>query len=91
MANTLTISISDKQKAYLKEYHVKKSDLFQGAIKLHMLKDSFSRVIKGIGEYHDFVIHLLENIQNLQREIERRNERIASLQDVLAKKEMEQS
>jgi len=89
MANIISISVSPENLEYLKKNKVKKSELFSDAIVMHRGLEDFldlHRIFDWASSHHD----LLRKIGVLQKEIVRRNETIEALQDVLAKKEVEQ-
>lgn len=88
MSNTITISVSSQDIAFLKENpQISPSKLFRSACKLEKARDEFLNIY----DIWDFCLILRENqdkFLNLSQEIKRRNERIDSLQDVLAQKEL---
>ena len=87
MANTLTLSVSEEHKHYLKENQIKKSELFHDAIRLHRKMKEFLDVQR-VFDYYGKIKELHEKIIFFQKEIVRRNETIEALQDVLAQKEI---
>ena len=89
MANIISLSISDRNKHYCKEKHIKKSNLFAEALELHRRIIEFGDVYNII-EFYDLYLQRIKNIERLQKEIQRRNETIEALQDVLAQKEVNQ-
>lgn len=88
MANTITISVSNQDKAFLEENPtLSPSKLFRSAVRLQRNREEFMDIY----DIFDFCLKLREiseKISFLQKEIQRRNERIESLQDVLAQKEI---
>lgn len=88
MAEVISVSMSREVLDYIKNKGISKSKLFQRAVMLH-------KHIEALGfDGHDLLI-LVEAIERqretigfLNKEIERRNERLESLQDVLAKQEL---
>ena len=88
MANTITISVSPQDLAFLKENpSVSPSKLFRSAIKLEKSKNEFVDIY----DIWDYCLSLRERGEKfiiLSKEIQRGNERIESLQDVLAQKEL---
>jgi len=88
MANTLTISVNPADMAFLSENPtVSASKLFRSAVRLARNREEFLDIY----DIFDYCLSLRERqdkIQHLQKEIQRRNERIESLQDVLAQKEI---
>lgn len=87
MANTLTISISNLDKQFLEENKdISPTNLFRQAITLERHRAEFFDV-HAIFDYLLALRDRQEKITHLQKEIVRRNERIESLQDVLAQKE----
>lgn len=87
MGNIISISITDRNKAYCKEKKVPKSKLFGEAIELHRRMLEFSNLYN-IVEYYDLYNEMIRKINVLQKEIERRSSTIEALQDVLARKEI---
>jgi len=91
MPTPKTISVSEEDAKFLKENRVKPSKLFREAVVLSRMiiqeeGDSFPP--EQVTIFKDAVQRKIHIIGVLQKEIERRNERIESLQDVLAKKEL---
>ena len=88
MANTITISVSSQDLAELNANPgLSPSKLFRSAMKLHRAMPEFLEVY----DISDFVPHIRlmqDRFQILGKEIQRRQERIDSLQDVLAQKEL---
>lgn len=88
MANTITISVSPQDIAFLQENPtLSPSKLFRSAVRLQRNREEFDDIY----DIFDFCLKLREiqeKISFLQKEIQRRNERIESLQDVLAQKEI---
>ena len=88
MANTITISISDQDLASLKEdSSLSPSKLFRSAMKLHRSMTEFLDIYDII-DYKLILSDREFKILQFQKEIERRQERIDSLADVLAQKEL---
>jgi len=87
MANTITLSVSPQDVAELKANpHISPSKLFRSAMRLHRAMEEFMDIY----DIWDFCLKLRENgdkFLTLSKEIQRRQERIDSLQDVLAQKE----
>lgn len=88
MANTLTISISPQDAEYLDQNPgVSPTKLFRSAMRLEKGKEQFMDIY----DIYDYNLILREHAAKflqLQQEIQRRQERIESLQDVLAQKEL---
>lgn len=88
MANTITISVSSADLAYIEENSsISPSKLFRSAVQLHRHREEFIQIY----DIWDFCLVLREQQEKfifLQKEIQRRNERIESMQDVLAQKEI---
>jgi len=88
MANTITLSISPQDAAFLNENpSISPTKLFRSAIRLERCREEFMDIY----DIWDYVLKLREHSDKffkLQLEIQRRNERIESLQDVLAQKEI---
>jgi hypothetical protein len=88
MATTLTISITPQDSYELKNNPaLSPSKIFRSAMKLHRSMEEFIDLF----DIFDFKLALLdkqEKIARMSKEIERRNERIESLTDVLAQKEL---
>ena len=88
MANTITISITSQDLAFLNENpSLSPSKLFRSAMKLERSKEEFMDIY----DIWDYCLKIREQGEKfimLQKEIQRRNERIDSLQDVLAQKEL---
>jgi len=88
MANTITISVSSQDLAELNANPaISPSKLFRSAMKLERARDEFIEIY----DIFDFVLKLREQgdrFVTLGKEIQRRQERIDSLQDVLAQKEL---
>ena len=88
MANTITLSISKQDQAFLEENPtISPTKLFRSAIRLERCREEFMDIY----DIWDYVLKLREHSDKffkLQLEIQRRNERIESLQDVLAQKEL---
>ena len=88
MANTITISVSPQDLAFLKENpSISPSKLFRSAIRLEKVKNEFVDIY----DISDYCLSLRERGETfliLSKEIQRGNERIESLQDVLAQKEL---
>lgn len=96
MGNIFSISVSDRNKEYLKENHISKSKIFAEALNLHRLRHEFLN-IGSIMHYYDELLRKQTVISFYQKEIERReetidalSEKIRSLQNVLAEKTTEQ-
>ncbi len=90
MGNVISLSISNEDKHFLKENpEVSPSKLFRQALKLERFRVELIDVYS-IVDYHDKILKFQERFQFLGKEIRIREERIESLQDVLAKKELEQ-
>lgn len=88
MANTITISISNQDKQDLQQFSsISPSRLFRSAMMLERHKEEFMN-INDIFDYRLALLEIMEKVQSLHKEIQRRNERIDSLQDVLAQKEL---
>lgn len=88
MANTITISVSSQDLAELQANPaISPSKLFRSAMKLERARMEFEDIF----DIWDFVLKLREHgdkFLTLGKEIQRRQERIDSLQDVLAQKEL---
>lgn len=88
MANTITISLSPQDLQFLEANpQISPSKLFRSACRLQRSIDEFMDIY----DIFDFALRLRENSDkflNLGKEIQRRQERIDSLQDVLAQKEL---
>lgn len=88
MANTITISVSSQDLAELQANpSISPSKLFRSAMKLHRAMPEFLEIY----DIWDFVLVLRsaqDKFQTFGKEIQRRQERIDSLQDVLAQKEL---
>lgn len=87
MANIISLSVTDRNKAYCTEKHIGKSALFAHAIELHRRMMEFSNLFNII-DFYDVYLSVVVKIERLQKEIVRRNETIEALQDVLAQKEI---
>ena len=87
MGNIISLSVADRNVHYCKEKNIKKSKLFGEALELHRRMIEFSDIFNII-EFYDLYLVRIKNIERLQKEIERRNETIEALQDVLAQKEV---
>lgn len=87
MANIISLSISDRNKQYCIDKHVKKSALFAESLELHRRMFEFSNLYNII-EYYDLYNDMIRKINVLQKEIVRRSETIEALQDVLVQKEI---
>lgn len=90
MGNTITLSVSPADLAYLEENPtLSPTKIFRSAIRLDKSRSEF--YFLDLFDIYDYAISLremMEKITILQKEIERRVERIESLQDVLAQKEL---
>lgn len=89
MANIISLSVTDRNKAYCKEKHISKSAIFAQALELHRRMMEFSNLFNII-DFYDVYNIVVGKIERLQKEIQRRNETIEALQDVLAKKEIDE-
>lgn len=88
MANTITISVSSQDLAELKANPaLSPSKLFRSAMKLHRQMPEFLEIYD-IADFAPHIRIMQDRFQILGKEIQRRNERIDSLQDVLAQKEL---
>ena len=88
MSNTITLSISAQDLAFLKENPtLSPTKLFRSAMILEKHKEEFMDIYD-IVDYKLKLQTIMDKISTLQTEIQRRNERIDSLQDVLAQKEL---
>jgi hypothetical protein len=88
MANTITISVTSQDLAELQANpSISPSKLFRSAMRLERAMQEFSDIY----DIWDFCLHLRgtqDKFITLGKEIQRRQERIDSLQDVLAQKEL---
>jgi len=88
MANTITISVTSQDLFDLNEnFDWSATKIFRSAMKLQRSRQEFLDIF----DIWDFKLKILEmenKILMFQKEIERRQERIDSLQDVLAQKEL---
>jgi len=90
MGNIISLSISNEDKHFLKENkQISPSKLFRDALKLERFRREFLDIYS-ITDFHDKVLRFQERFLFLGKEIRTREERIESLQDVLAKKELAQ-
>jgi len=88
MANTITLSISNQDKSDLeRDKSISPSKLFRSAMVLYRSREEFLDIYD-ILDYKLTLRELQDKISYLGKEIQRRNERIDSLQDVLAQKEL---
>lgn len=87
MGNIISLSVSDRNIHYCKEKNIKKSKLWAESLELHRRQFEFSDVYSII-DFYDLYLARVKVIERLQKEIERRNETIEALQDVLAQKEV---
>ena len=89
MGNIISISISDRNRDYCKDKNIKKSKAFAECLELHRRLIEFPDFFNII-DFYDMHLERIKKIERLQKEIERRNETISALQDVLAQKEANQ-
>lgn len=88
MGNIISLSISHQDKAFLAENkQVSPSKLFRDACKLYRRLPEFFDMYE-IGAFYERILNLQNHVSFLGKEILRREERIESLQDVLAQKEI---
>lgn len=88
MATTLTISVTSQDLAELKgNPALSPSKIFRSAMRLVRSMEEFLDIYDILDFKHQ-LIDKQEKITRMAREIERRNERIESLTDVLAQKEL---
>lgn len=88
MGNIISLSISPQDKAFLAENkEVSPSKLFRQAITLYKRMPEFINM-HTLVDFYSEVLRMQEHISFLGKEILRREERIESLQDVLANKEV---
>lgn len=88
MSHTLTISVTPQDLAEFKNNRaLSPSKIFRSAMILMRHRNEFFN-INDIVDYRLVLLEQQEKIQTLQKEIVLRNERIDSLQDVLAQKEL---
>jgi len=93
MANTLTISVSRQDLAWLEEKDefnkpknpVSPSVLFRSALRLHRRMDSFSEIYS-LDDYIETILRLQNRLMFMQTEILKREEKIDSLKNVLEEK-----
>jgi Na+/phosphate symporter len=90
MTETITLSLSNQDKMELEQNpFISPSKLFRSAMVLERAKSEFMD-INDIVDYKLKIKDLMDKISFMSREIERRNERIDSLQDVLAQREIQE-
>lgn len=88
MTETITLSINPQDAHDLNEHpDWSASKIFRSAMKLQRSREEFMDIYD-ICDFKLKISDLQEKIMTLQKEIVRRNERIDSLQDVLAQKEL---